>query len=31
MVFRASRVDAETSAVCIAVLWFGPDATLLGF
>jgi hypothetical protein len=29
--FVQAGLDVQTSAVCIAVLWFGLDGMLLGF
>ena len=29
--FVQAGLDVQTSAVCIAVLWFGLDGILLGF
>ena len=29
--FMQAGLDVQTSAVCIAVLWFGLDEILLGF
>ncbi len=31
MGFVQAGLDVQTSAVCIAVLWFGLDGILLGF